>query len=55
MRRSISGSNQVTVGRSIPGYSQVTVGKSIPDYSQVIVGVESIQNDRSLGNCLRDL
>jgi hypothetical protein len=35
------------------GY-QVTVGRIIPDYSQVTVGMESSQNARSLGHCLRD-
>jgi hypothetical protein len=31
------------------------MGRSIPGYSQVTVGVESSQNARSLGHCLRDL
>ena len=31
------------------------MGRSIPGYSQVPVGVESSQNARSLGHCLRDL
>jgi hypothetical protein len=45
-------------GPSSPFYNglgyQVTVGKSISGYRQVTVRVESSQNARSLGHCLRD-